>query len=175
MHAADTIRPGEPGDLEAILRILNHYILETHHTFDTRPFAAEDQADWIARFSTDGPQQLLLAEADGRVVGYAHSTPFRPKPAYDTTVETTVYIDPQHTGRGLGRRLLGDLLERLAGTEAHRAIGVIALPNDASLALHRRLGFEKIGVFSEAGFKLGRFWDVAWYQRSLSRMTGPDR
>ncbi|NNK37087.1 MAG: GNAT family N-acetyltransferase, partial [Xanthomonadales bacterium] len=57
----------------------------------------------------------------------------------------------------------------------HRAIGVIALPNDASLALHRRLGFEKIGVFSEAGFKLGRYWDIAWYQRPLSHMTGPDR
>ncbi|MFQ5843947.1 MAG: GNAT family N-acetyltransferase, partial [Planctomycetota bacterium] len=101
------------------------------------------------------------------VVGYACSTPFRPKPAYRTSVETTVYVAPAATGRGVGGRLYQALFDALAGEELHRAYAGIVPPNPASVALHRRFGFHEVGVAREVGHKLGRYWDVAWFEKGL--------
>lgn len=162
-----SIRHGTPGDLEPALQILNHYILSSHCTFDTRPFSIDDRRGWTEHFSDTGRSQWLVAELQGEVLAYAHSMPFKPKPGYGTSVETTVYVDGRCCGQGLGERLLAKLLDNIRTAGAHRAIGAITLPNDASIALHLKLGYEYIGTFTEAGVKFGRFWDVGWYQKFL--------
>jgi phosphinothricin acetyltransferase len=100
-------------------------------------------------------------------LGYATSSPFRPKPGYVTSVEMTVYLRPDATGRGLGTLLYSELLSALAGEDLHRAYAGVALPNDASVALHERVGFRVIGTYVEVGRKFGRYWDVRWFEREL--------
>ena len=103
------------------------------------------------------------------MLGFASSARFNPRAAYSTSVETSVYLDPGQTGRGFGMRLYGALLEELDREPAlHRAYGGISLPNDASIALHERLGFRHVGTFREVGFKFDRYWDVARYERQLA-------
>ncbi len=163
------IRGGEARDLDALVRIYNHYVETTHVTFDTEPFTAESRRPWLDGFAASGRHRLLVAELGGRVVGYASSRPFKEKAAYASSVETSVYLEPASTGRGLGgplyRRLLA-LIEVEPGV--HRAYAGIALPNAASIALHERLGFRLAGTYREVGFKLGRYWDVSWYERDVS-------
>jgi phosphinothricin acetyltransferase len=113
------------------------------------------------------PYRLLVAVEGDDVVGYATSGPFRAKPAYATSVETSVYLRPDATGRGLGLLLYRALFEALAGEDVHRAYAGVALPNDASRALHEQLGFREVGTFVEVGRKLGRYWDVCWFERAL--------
>lgn len=163
------IRDGEERDLAELVRIYNHYVTTTHITFDTHAFSVDERHSWLERFAPAGPHRLLVAETAGRVTGYASSSPFRPKPAYDCSVETTIYLDPEMTGRGLGRRLYEELLTELQSEEGvHRAFGGVALPNPASIALHEGFGFRLAGTFREVGFKLGRYWDVSWYEKQLS-------
>ncbi len=116
-----------------------------------------------------GPHRLLVATDAGAVLGWASSGRLRPRPAYDRSVETSVYLDPSATGRGVGTLLYGSLLAELAREDLHRAFALVALPNDSSDALHRRLGFREAGIWSEAGRKLGCWWDVRWYERPLPR------
>jgi phosphinothricin acetyltransferase len=99
------------------------------------------------------------------VVGAAWSSPFRPKAAYDTSVETTIVLDPAAIGRGLGKRLLAALLDELAAEDVHRAYAVIALPNDASIALHHRLGYRSLGIQNEVGRMYGKYWDTKLLER----------
>jgi phosphinothricin acetyltransferase len=101
------------------------------------------------------------------VVGFARSGRYRPRPSYDTTVETSVYVDPASLGRGIGGALYRALFEALEDEDVHRAIAGIALPNDASVALHERFGFRRVAHFSEQGRKFGRYWDVDWYERPV--------
>ena len=100
-------------------------------------------------------------------MGYAAALPFRSKPAYLTSIEATVYLEPASTGRGLGAALYTALFDALRGEDLHRAYAGITLPNAASLALHRRFGFEEVGVYREVGRKLGRYWDVQWFEKRL--------
>ena len=167
------IRSATAGDLDGLNRIYNHYVTNSHVTFDTRPITVDERRSWFERFSVSGPYRLLVAAADSDIVGYASSSHFRPKQAYLTSVETTVYLDPLYLGRGLGRRLYGELLEALAGDpRVHRAYGGIALPNPASVALHERFGFRPVGTFEQVGHKFDRFWDVRWYEKDLSGGQG---
>jgi len=164
------IRPAQIDDLPALVRILNHYVTTSHVTFDTEPYAVAQRRGWFDGFSQAGPYRLLVAEACASLVGYASSSVFRAKPAYRTSVETTVYMDPEFVGRGLGAALYGALFEALQKEpRVHRAYGVIALPNPASVSLHLRLGFRLVGTLSEAGFKSDRFWDVSLYERAVNR------
>jgi phosphinothricin acetyltransferase len=163
------IRPAIPSDLTDLVRIYNYYVANTHVTFDTKPFVTEERRSWLEDFGGSGPYRLLVAEVGSEVAGYTSSTRFRPKQAYRTSVETTVYLDPRHIGRGLGRKLYGALLDLLADErQVHRAYGAVALPNPGSVALHERLGFQLVGTFKEVGHKFERFWDVSWYERNLS-------
>jgi phosphinothricin acetyltransferase len=100
-------------------------------------------------------------------VGYAGTTRFRPKPAYDTTVETSIYCAPEAVGKGIGSRLYSALFDAIAGEDIHRIVAGYTLPNPGSAALHARFGFKLVGVFQENGRKFGRYWDVAWSQRPL--------
>lgn len=161
------IRAGDEGDLEELTRIYNHYVEHTTITFDIEPFTTEQRRPWLDAHPSHGPHRLLVAEEHGHVLGYATSSPFRAKAAYATTVETTVYLAPEHTGRGLGGSLYLALLETLRTEGVHLAAAGVTVPNDPSQRLHLRCGFRQVGVFEEVGQKFGRFWDVAWFQRRL--------
>lgn len=161
------VRPGGPADLARLTEIYNHYIVHTPITFDLEPFEVEARRAWLAQFAERGRYRLLVAEEADRVAGFADSRRYRDRRAYDTSIETGVYLDPAARGRGIGTALYRALFEALGGEDVHRAYAGITLPNEASVALHRRFGFEPIGVMSEAGRKLGRYWDVGWYEKRL--------
>lgn len=160
------VRSGRIEDLPDLSTIYDHYVQHDHATFDTE---LQDRRAWFDDHADSGPHRLLVAAgSDDQVLGYATSSTFRARAAYATTVETTVYLAAGATGRGIGSALYGALLPILAAESLHRAVAGIALPNDASLALHRRFGYCDVGTYSEVGHKLGRFWDVHWMQRELS-------
>lgn len=159
------IRRAEHGDLPRLTEIYNYYVLNTPVTFDIEVYTVERREPWFAQFGMTGRYRLLVADEDGIVMGYAGTTRFRPKPAYDTTVETTVYCAPEALGKGIGSRLYNGLFDVLRGEDIHRFVAVYALPNAASEALHRRFGFRVVGVLSENGRKLGKYWDVCWAER----------
>jgi phosphinothricin acetyltransferase len=164
---AARIRPGVESDLADLTEIYNHYVRDTAITFDLEPFCVADRRSWFEGFGKDRRHRLLVADDAGRIVGYACSHRFRVKGAYDTSVETSVYLRSGCEGRGLGIALYDDLFRSLEGKDVHRAYAGITLPNAASVALHERFGFRLIGVFEEVGRKLGRYWDVAWYEARL--------
>ncbi len=102
------------------------------------------------------------------MIGYASSTRFKEKAAYARSVETTIYLDPDWTGKGIGARLYAKLLDALeAEPKVHRAYGGVALPNPASIALHEALGFEKVATYHEVGYKFDRYYDVCWFEKAL--------
>src|SRR5258708_15274914 len=114
-----------------------------------------------------GRQRRLGATDAARLVGYATSSPFADRAAYETSVTTSIYLVPDASGRGIGSRLYEALFELLTGEDVHRAYAGIALPNPASIALHERFGFALVGCFTEQGRKFGRYWDVSWYERPI--------
>lgn len=161
------IRTAQRRDLPALTTLYNHYIEHTVITFDLVPWTVDQRAAWFEHHAPTGPHRLLVGERDGRVVGYASSGTFRPKAAYGRSVETSVYLDHEQVGRGDGTRLYQALFDELATETVHRAYAGVALPNDASIRLHRRLGFNPIGTFREVGFKFGRYVDVEWFERPV--------
>ncbi|MGQ4365328.1 GNAT family N-acetyltransferase [Streptomyces sp. SAS_272] len=170
------VRPGVEGDLEALTDLYNHYVRETPITFDTAVFSPEERRPWLLSHPEDGPYRLMVAtETDSQdihgvsqtILGYATSSPFRPKAAYSTSVEVTVYVAPDAGRRGIGTLLYKALFEALADEDLHRAYAGIAQPNAASARLHERFGFRHVGTYREVGRKFGRYWDVAWYEKDL--------
>ncbi|MBV9023499.1 MAG: N-acetyltransferase [Streptomycetaceae bacterium] len=162
------IRPGIEDDLEELTRIYNHYITETPITFDLEPFTVEQRHPWLLAHPDVGPYRLRVAKEGGKILGYMTSSAFRPKQAYSTSVETSVYVAPEHVGRGIGSLLYASLFKVLEQEDVHQAIAGVTLPNEASQRLHQRFGFQPVGVHKEVGRKFGRFWDVAWFQKPLS-------
>ncbi|MEH6372944.1 N-acetyltransferase family protein [Streptomyces sp. KLMMK] len=161
------VRPGTVGDLTELTAIYNHYVVHTPITFDIEPVTVEGRRAWLDSHPATGRHRLLMAEEAGRVLGYATSSPFRDKRAYETSVETSIYLGPGHTGRGLGGLLYRTLFEVLAGEDVHRAYAGITQPNAASMRLHERFGFRPAGVLEQVGRKFGTFWDVAWLERRM--------
>ncbi|MFF6995732.1 GNAT family N-acetyltransferase [Streptomyces sp. NPDC008313] len=166
------VRPGAERDLAALTDIYNHYVRETPLTFDTRVFTPQERRPWLLSHPEDGPHRLMVATSEGSqgipaVLGYATSSPFRPKPAYATSVEVSVYLAPGAGGRGTGTLLYDALFKALADEDLHRAYAGIAQPNEASVRLHGRFGFRHMGTYREVGRKFGCYWDVAWYEKEL--------
>ena len=168
MTLVESVRPAVDGDLAAIGEIYDHYIRTSHATFDTEPAGVEQRREWLAEHA-GGRYRIVVAVGAGRVIGFARSGRYRPRPAYDTTVETSVYVDPGFVGCGVGDALYRTLFDALEGEDVHRALAGIAQPNPASVALHERFGFHRVAHFSEQGRKFGRFWDVDWYERAIAR------
>jgi len=159
-------RAAEPADLPTVAAIYEHEARAGHATFDVE---GRSDADWRRYLDSDrSGDHFLVAEGDGGVAGFAYSSTYRPKPAYDTTRETTVYVASDARGRGVGRALYDALLARLADDRVHLALAGVALPNDASLALHRSCGFTEVGVMREVGWKHERWVDVLWLQRRVT-------
>ena len=159
------IRPAVRDDLPRLTEIYNYYVIHTPVTFDVEPYTVEGRETWFAQFAAAGRHRLLVAEEGGIVLGYAGTTRFRPKSAYETTVETTIYCDPNSVGKGIGTRLYAALFEALQGEDIHRFVAGYALPNPATAAIHERFGFKVVGAFSENGRKFGKYWDVCWVER----------
>lgn len=162
------VRQLEPGDHAAVLDIYNHYIVHSPCTFDTQPFSLAARIPWFAQFEQPN-YQCLVATRSGQLIGYACCMSFKQKPAYGTSAEVSIYVDPEHAGEGSGSVLYAALCEFLQSTSLHRAYAGITLPNEGSVALHEKFGFQKVGHYHEVGYKFGQFWDVAWYEKSLTR------
>lgn len=162
-----TIRDATLADLPALTELYNHYIINSPVTFDLEPYGPDGRRGWFDAHAPTGPHRLLVAEEGGQILGYATSSRWRPKAAYDTTVETSVYCRHDATGRGLGTQLYRALFEALARERVHRIVAGMTLPNDASRALHERFHFIHVGNFAEVGYKFGKYWDVGWFHRPM--------
>lgn len=156
------IRFANEEDFPAVCEIVNFYIRTTVINFRTAP---QDYQEWQAEWKTHrGKYPWYVAEVDGEVVGIAYATPWKGRNAYDWTTETTVYVSHNHHGQGIGRSLYAALLKTLKVQGYRSAIGVIALPNAASVALHTAFGYEHVGGIRAAGFKHGGWHDVSIWQ-----------
>ncbi|MBZ5655920.1 MAG: GNAT family N-acetyltransferase [Acidobacteriia bacterium] len=160
------IRPAVRADLPRLTEIYNYYVVNTPVTFDMESYTVERREAWFAQFGAAGRYRLLVAESDAGVIGYAGSMRFRPKAAYETTVETTIYCASDAAGKGVGSRLYAALFETLRAEDIHRLVAGYTLPNPATAAIHARFGFKEVGVFSEVGRKFGKYWDVCWVERA---------
>jgi L-amino acid N-acyltransferase YncA len=156
------VRDATEADLPAVAEIYAYESLNTYSTFETeeRPLQA-----W--RHKLHGHYPFLVAAEDESVLAYAYASEFRGRPAYHLTVETSVYVHRDARGRRLGSLLYDALLDRVAAAGFHTALALIALPNDASVRLHERAGFELVGTMREVGDKHDRMIDVGVYQRML--------
>jgi phosphinothricin acetyltransferase len=168
------VRPAVESDLPALTEIYNHYVLNTPNTFDTLAVTVEQRRPWFEDHAPRGRHRLVVAELDGGVVGYASTSRFRPKAGYDTTVESSVYVRADSVGRGIGTLMYRTLFESIAGEDIRQIVAGVTQPNAASVALHTRAGFQRIGVFAGIGRKFDRYWDVAWFQRPLRGAGGID-
>ena len=160
-----TLRPVTDLDASAICAIYNPYVRETVISFEQAPVAEADMAQRIREYSALYP--WLVAEWDGRVVAYAYATRWRTRAAYDQALESTIYVDKAYTGRGIARPLYLALLAELKARGVHAVVGCIALPNDASVAIHEKCGFAKVAHFPQVGRKFERWVDVGFWQATL--------
>ncbi len=167
IQSRPAVRPAAEEDLKKLNDIYNHYVLETHFTFDIEPMTMERRREWFSHYASTGRYRLMVAVAGSSVVGFACSSRLRTKPAYETSVETTIYLAPEAVGHGVGSQLYDELFKSLRGEDVHRAYAGIALPNQASIALHERFGFKRVAHFTEQGRKFDRYWDVGWYEKQL--------
>jgi L-amino acid N-acyltransferase YncA len=159
------IRAGATADAAAIAEIYNRCVRETVITFEETPVSAAEMAQRIADVTARFP--WLVYESDGTVVGYAYAAEWKSRSAYRFSVETTVYVATSHQRRGIGEALYVALIADMRARKFHSAVGGIALPNPASIALHEKLGFTKIAQFVEVGRKFDRWIDVGYWQLIL--------
>jgi phosphinothricin acetyltransferase len=160
---ARILRECTEGDGEALCAIYNHYVVQTTATFEETAVSADEMARRIAEVTRRLP--WIVCEEGGVLVGYAYAMPWKSRAAYRHSVETTIYLHSDATGRGIGTELYQSLLDRLRRLGTHCVVGGIALPNPASVALHERLGFVRAGHFHEIGMKFGRWVDVGYWER----------
>ena len=160
------VRAASAEDAPAIANIYNHYVLQTIVTFEEDAVAASEMVRRIEEVHA-ASLPWLVAERAGATVGYAYANKWRTRAAYRFSTEVTVYLAPDQSGRGLGSLLYTHLLAALQARGIHAAMGGIALPNDASVALHEKCGFTKVAHFGQVGFKFNRWIDVGYWQRIL--------
>jgi phosphinothricin acetyltransferase len=168
-----SIRAATLDDLQALTDIYNYYVVNTTITFDLRPFTATERRSWFDDHGNSGPHRLLVAtDGGGTCLGYASTSRWRPKPAYNTTVEASVYCHPRAIGRGCGTALYRALFESLEREDVETIVAGVSLPNPSSIALHERFAFRPVGVFHAVGRKFDKYWDVAWFERPLRLARG---
>lgn len=160
------IRHASDSDVGAIVGIYNHYVRESVATFEESEISESEMRERVEKVRDYG-LPWLVSESDGIVTGYAYATKWNSRSAYKRTVEISVYLEPQHTGRGIGSELYADLFEILEEMKFHAIIGGITLPNPASERLHEKFGLRKVAHFKEVGFKFCRWLDVGYWQRTF--------
>lgn len=165
MDRTPLIRPARDDDVAAMLDIYRPYVEGTAVSFEERVPTPDEFAARVR--SVAAGWSWLVAEDDARVVGYAYGAQLRERAAYRWSVETTVYVAATAQRRSVGRRLYEALFAQLAAAGYCNAYAAVALPNDASVALHCAVGFVPIGTFPRVGFKFGQWRDVAWFHRPL--------
>jgi phosphinothricin acetyltransferase len=172
MDSPGRLRLARPADAPAVRRIYAPAVEETAVSFATE---VPDVAALESKIATTLPAYpWLVCVRDDAVVGYAYGGPFRERDAYRWTVELSVYVDAAARGEGVGRALYEALLDLLSAQGYASAYGVVTLPNPASVALHERLGFERVGTFDDVGFKRDEWHDVGWWRRHLPDPAAPD-
>jgi len=171
MTDGTVVRDAVPDDAPACAAIYAPYVRDTAISFETEPPTAEEMADRIAE--AQRRHAWLVLEDAGAVTGYAYGGPFMARAAYQWSATVSVYLENGRRRTGAGRALYTALFDRLAARGIRTVLAGIAVPNDASIGLHRALGFEPAGTYRRVGWKLGRWHDVAWYQRDLGAGTGP--
>ena len=162
-----TIRNAELHDLERLTEINNHYILNTNATFDVDPQSVEFRKIWFQKYKLKGPYQLLVAENGTQIIGCAYSSRYRDHFSFDQTVETSVYLAHDQRANGIGSLLYSSLFEKIESEKLHLAVAGIALPNDASIGLHKKFGFKEVGVFTEYAKKHENYISSVWMQKRL--------
>ena len=166
MKTSYTIRPAVESDLAAINDIYNHYVLHSTCTYQEEPETMDDRRRWFTRHCANHP--IIVAEADGQVIGWGSLSPYHARSAYRYTVENSVYVRHDMHRRGVGALLLGDLIVR-ARKFGHRVIiAVIDGRQTSSVVLHEKFGFEKVGHFKEVGLKFGSWLDVVYLELNLA-------
>ncbi len=153
-------------DAPNICEIYNYYVTHSICTFEEEPVSIPEMENRIREVSSNYP--WLIAEEEGEVYGYIYANRWKTRSAYRYSVELSVYVRNGYQGRGIGKTLLGHLLDELKHQGIHTAIGGIVLPNERSVRLHESLGFTKVAHFREVGFKFGRWLDVGYWQRVLN-------
>ena len=153
-------------DAQALLDIYNYYALNTTVTFDIKPLSLEIFEDKINQIIKQYP--FLVFEENKEILGYAYGSRFRPKPAYDYVVESTVYVKHGSHGKQIGTKLYEELIKRLSQTNLHTVLGVLTVPNDASIKLHEKFGFKQVALLKEVGYKFDAWQDVGIWQLHLT-------
>ena len=163
MQVKISLRPAVPGDSKDISRIYNHYISNTVVTFEEDPV---DSREMTKRMEKTKALSLpwIVAEKEGKIIGYAYASPWRTRAAYRYSCETSIYLDKQYSGRGAGTMLYRELLSLLIEKGYHTVYAVVSLPNPASERIHNNLGFKKVAHLSEVGFKMSRWLDVGYWE-----------
>ena len=159
------IRTVSQKDAKEICEIYNQYVLNTIVTFEEESVQPEDMLQRI-----DGITQKLpwiIYEENNHIIGYAYASEWKSRCAYKHSVESTVYLKNGASGKGIGSMLYRNLLNQLRSKNIHAVIGGIALPNESSVALHEKFGFEKIGQFKEVGYKFDQWIDVGYWELML--------
>src|SRR5690242_18445672 len=162
------IRDAEIHDARTIAEIYNHYVLNSHATFEIDPIDVEEMERRMDDSLTRG-LPFLVAEADDQIRGYACAQPYKLRAAYQHSVEISVYIHSNANARGIGSALYEVLFDRLRDSGMHAVIAGISLPNDASIHLHEKFGMTKVAHFSEVGRKFDRWIDVAYWELIIER------
>ncbi len=163
------IRMAEESDIPAIAGIYAPYVSETTISFEHEPPSVEEMTRRWREFSATYP--YLVAERDGLILGYAYAHRFAAREAWRFTVESSIYLDREHLGEGLGKLLYTRLLELLEKQGVHTVIGTVCVPNPPSEGLHRSMGFELMGIMDEGGWKKGAWRDLAYYKKHLGGHT----
>lgn len=159
------IRPVQPSDAQRLADIYNPYI---HHSIVTFELEQIDEAEMLIRIDRVCENNTwLVAELQGDVVGYAYNDRWRTRAAYDRSTELAVYVDASAQGMGVGKMLYLELIKALKQQDFHALIAGISLPNDASVALHEKLGFKKVAHFEEVGYKFDRWIDVGYWELKI--------
>ena len=160
------IRPAQPADLQALLAIYNDAVVHTTASWDLLPWTAVQHAEWYAT-KAEHRHPILVADADGEIVGYAAYGPFREKAGYAATMEHSVYVRTDRQGKGIGRALMVAIIEAARANGVHALIGGLSSDNDVSMALHHSFGFVEVGRLPEVGRKFDRWLDLVMLQLIL--------
>ncbi|OEK08878.1 phosphinothricin acetyltransferase [Flavivirga aquatica] len=159
------IRSVSIGDTQALLDIYNYYVLNTVVTFDVEPLTLEMFQDKLKRISFEYP--FIVYEENNEIFGFAYGSRFRPKPAYNHTVESTVYVKHMAHGKQIGTKLYTELIRQLKKTDVNTILGVLTIPNDISVRLHEKFGFVQVAELKEVGLKFGAWQDIGIWQLKL--------